>query len=378
MGQKRPPLKLKVIRNKDKTKEIASLNQQLGLLDLKVVQVTADGNCFFRAVSEQLEGDEEEHSKYRKMVVDYLQEHREDFEPFVEDEVPFDDYLKNMREETTWAGHMEIQATSLVTRTNICIHQLKTPRWHFRNFNTADAKTIHLSYHDGEHYNSVRRQDDPGDGPAKPIIIEGDATPATKPPPTKSLVKDKSRDVEAAAIKRVMGGSGCTNETRAREVLRDVHGDADAAIEYLIAELASGDASSTGSDESDPGSSAATGDQSRVSEKSTSDERTESKRSLISCTASENGGGNANSNGLSASSQSVDRNKPCPCGSKRKYKSCCGTSKTRITPTHLSSAEENLSNKVRKQKQKISKGHHTGDDEVSRAPVNFDMGALCL
>lgn len=32
----------------DKTKEIANLNQQLGLLDLKVVPVTADGNCFFR------------------------------------------------------------------------------------------------------------------------------------------------------------------------------------------------------------------------------------------------------------------------------------------------------------------------------------------
>lgn len=28
------------------------------------------------------------------------------------------------------------------------------------------------SYHDGEHYNSVRRQDDIGLGPAKPIIIE--------------------------------------------------------------------------------------------------------------------------------------------------------------------------------------------------------------
>lgn len=53
-----------------------------------------------------------------------MQEHREDFEPFVEDEVPFDDYLKSMGEETTWAGHMEIQATSLVTRTNICIHQV--------------------------------------------------------------------------------------------------------------------------------------------------------------------------------------------------------------------------------------------------------------
>ena len=43
------------------------------------------------------------------------------------------------------------------------------------------------------------------------------------------------------------------------QVLRDVHGDADAAIEYLIAELASGDAGSSGSDESDPGSSVATG-----------------------------------------------------------------------------------------------------------------------
>jgi len=32
----------------DKAKEIANLNQQLGLLDLKVVPVTADGNCFFR------------------------------------------------------------------------------------------------------------------------------------------------------------------------------------------------------------------------------------------------------------------------------------------------------------------------------------------
>lgn len=34
----------------DKTKEIANLNQQLGLLDLKVVPVTADGNCFFRYI----------------------------------------------------------------------------------------------------------------------------------------------------------------------------------------------------------------------------------------------------------------------------------------------------------------------------------------
>lgn len=28
------------------------------------------------------------------------------------------------------------------------------------------------SYHDGEHYNSVRLKDDPFDGPARPIVIK--------------------------------------------------------------------------------------------------------------------------------------------------------------------------------------------------------------
>jgi OTU domain-containing protein 3 len=54
-----------------------------------------------------------------------MQEHREEFEPFVEDEVPFNEYCSAMREDGTWAGHMELQATSLVTGCNICIHQVK-------------------------------------------------------------------------------------------------------------------------------------------------------------------------------------------------------------------------------------------------------------
>lgn len=28
------------------------------------------------------------------------------------------------------------------------------------------------SYHDEEHYNSVRAKEDPGDGPARPVIIK--------------------------------------------------------------------------------------------------------------------------------------------------------------------------------------------------------------
>jgi hypothetical protein len=134
-----------------------------------------------RAIADQIDGQEEQHATYRQSVVDYvqvqcmfigccnslqkplvimssgstinkgavwltpepslsllfccccstliwvhhMQEHREEFEPFVEDEVPFNEYCSAMREDGTWAGHMELQATSLVTGCNICIHQVK-------------------------------------------------------------------------------------------------------------------------------------------------------------------------------------------------------------------------------------------------------------
>lgn len=52
--------------------------------------------------------------------------HKEEFEPFIEDEVPFDEYCKSMGEDGTWAGNMELQAASLVTRSNICIHRVSS------------------------------------------------------------------------------------------------------------------------------------------------------------------------------------------------------------------------------------------------------------
>jgi hypothetical protein len=67
-----------------------------------------------------------------ELVSEHMQDHREEFEPFVEDEVPFDEYCKTMRDDGTWAGHMELQATSLVTYHNICIHQVLEPLCHKR------------------------------------------------------------------------------------------------------------------------------------------------------------------------------------------------------------------------------------------------------
>ena len=62
--------------------------------------------------------------------------------------------------------------------TFVCVHaQLATPRWEIVNA-PPTAQNLHLSYHDGEHYNSVRNKSDPGGGPAEKIVI---GTPTSGP-----------------------------------------------------------------------------------------------------------------------------------------------------------------------------------------------------
>lgn len=52
---------------------------------------------------------------------------------------------------------------------NIIVHQVDHPIMAFQNFPWNTVPTLHISYHLGEHYTSVRLIEDPGDGPAIPI-----------------------------------------------------------------------------------------------------------------------------------------------------------------------------------------------------------------
>ncbi|XAR74007.1 Ubiquitinyl hydrolase 1 [Bertholletia excelsa] len=170
--QKSKPNKQSHSKKHGKQGDISEFRAQLDTLGLKIIEVTADGNCFFRALADQLEGKEEDQEKYRSMVVQFIMKNREMFEPFIEDDVPFDNYCQSMQKDGTWAGHMELQAASLVTNCNICIHRSMSPRWYIKNFDDCKARMVHLSYHDGEHYNSVRLKEDSCSGPAWPIIIK--------------------------------------------------------------------------------------------------------------------------------------------------------------------------------------------------------------
>ena len=60
----------------------------------------------------------------------------------------------------------------------------------FSNFTVGSVPTVHVSYHLGEHYNSVRRIEDPCTGAVMPIGHE--LIPLVQPPATET--EDGKRD----------------------------------------------------------------------------------------------------------------------------------------------------------------------------------------
>lgn len=151
-----------------------SLNNQLATLGLSLKQIPGDGNCLFRALGDQLDGKVEEHAAHREAVVKYMRHHRDDFEPFVEDDMSFDDHLSSLSEQGTFGGNDAIVAWARLHQCTVAIHQLNKPLWqiHGERGGTPGGWEVHISYHNGDHYNSVRRLgDDGGHGPPQRIRL---------------------------------------------------------------------------------------------------------------------------------------------------------------------------------------------------------------
>lgn len=153
--QRRRELKKERARAKHSKAEYAEFNRQLRDHNFAIRDVRGDGNCLFRAVCDQIEGSERDHWDLRQRTLDFMEEHRDGFEPFVENDESFDDYVRRLRREGVWGGHLELQAMSLLLGRNIIVHQLGQPSWELRNHG-PDAPAIMLSYHEQQHYASVR------------------------------------------------------------------------------------------------------------------------------------------------------------------------------------------------------------------------------
>ena len=150
--------------------DMKRFREELIQYGLTIIEVGGDGNCLFRSISDQLDGTQMNHKQYRKDAIDYMLQNRDNFEPFIEDDVPFDEYIDDMDKDGEWGGNLEIQALSMRHEFNAIVHQLDAPVFAVSNFDPNAVRTIHLSYHLGEHYNSVRLLED-GNFNEPPMLI---------------------------------------------------------------------------------------------------------------------------------------------------------------------------------------------------------------
>ena len=98
------------------------LNAQLKRMGLYAANTTGDGNCLFRALSDQLYGNSNRHAQLRQETCDHLAARPEKFAGFVDDK-PFDQYIRLMRENGTYGGHLELHAFAQMKQKQIKIVQ---------------------------------------------------------------------------------------------------------------------------------------------------------------------------------------------------------------------------------------------------------------
>ncbi|XP_026092853.1 OTU domain-containing protein 3-like [Carassius auratus] len=150
----------------DDGEEFVSFSNQLQALGLKLREVPGDGNCLFRALGDQLEGHSRGHLRLRQETVQYMMTHRQDFEPFVEDDMPFTEHLSNLSQPGTFAGNDAIVAFARRQQLKVVIHQLNAPLWEINGTEKPSCRELHIAYRYGDHYDSVRKTGDNSESPA--------------------------------------------------------------------------------------------------------------------------------------------------------------------------------------------------------------------
>jgi len=127
---------------------------------LEIRKMAEDGNCLFRAVADQVYGDAEAYDMARQMCVDYMERERDHFSQFITES--FTLYCKRKRRDKVYGNNVEIQAFAEMYNRPIHIYSYGAePINIFQGSYNTDVPPIRLSYHHGNHYNSVvdpRRQ----------------------------------------------------------------------------------------------------------------------------------------------------------------------------------------------------------------------------
>ena len=128
-------------------------------LNFQFIPIISDGNCLFRAISDQIYGDQDFHSEIRQTAYLYLLDRKEDFEPFIEQNgQTFDHYktfLEKIQKDGTWGGDECLIALATCFQAKIIVHTL-SECFEFKGCD-ENTKEFHLFFNNN-HYSSLRLQ----------------------------------------------------------------------------------------------------------------------------------------------------------------------------------------------------------------------------
>lgn len=135
-------------------------------LGLYASDIKGDGNCMFRAMGDQLYGDGgKSHVQIRAQIVGYMKEHIDYFGPFISVEGEnWQQYLRRMSQDSIWGDNLEIVAFANCFKANVVIYQRDSCYVIAPSHDPANAKQLHIAYHEWEHYSSVRNKSGPHNG----------------------------------------------------------------------------------------------------------------------------------------------------------------------------------------------------------------------
>ena len=259
----------------DETENMSVYERQMESLGLKIVQVAPDGNCMFASIAFQLSGCMGDHMDARLAVTAALRELENEYAPFIdleqENDDDFEAYVARMSEDAVWGGQVELMIAARIFKCDIVIHRYQAERFVMSPGNVDDElfkgkdddlnllyanryagrlSQIHLSYHDGEHYNAIRLAEDIGNGPAIAFdIVSGRArakAPCKKSKPMQKAdapeAENKTKNAEISnpfsskeSVDEVLQRApACADSDYITNLLQRLKGDVDGAVDHIF------------------------------------------------------------------------------------------------------------------------------------------------
>lgn len=223
----------------DDSTEIATQLRRLGLV---LKDVTGDGNCLFRALSDQVHGHANQHPSIRMDICGHIEANRQLYELFIdEDDGTLENRMRRMRKDGTYGGNMEVVAAARTLGADIVVHQSGSPIW-LVSSSMPDVSTIasskpplHIVYHSWEHYSSVRNINGPHTGlPEIKITPTMDADNSTHSSSHPSSKMDNDNLEPSEVEKTIMKITGERDIDVVRRVLDSVKVDFNKAVVELF------------------------------------------------------------------------------------------------------------------------------------------------